>query len=155
MHLLKEPQYDELTVSLERKTIHRVFFKQRQEEGWDASGPHVWLLDGRVQARTEALIMAAQDGVVLTRAFRNRVMGKAVSPACCVCKGAPETTGHILSSCAPLQRTLYKETQQSFVSDRSHAYRQVRDNIAEQPAVGIGQVERSECFGRKGLEVGH
>ena len=88
----------ELTVSLERKTIHRVFFKQCQEEEWDTSGSHAWLLDGRVQAQTEALIMAAQDGVILTRPFRSRVMGKAVSPACFVCKGAPETIGHILSS---------------------------------------------------------
>ena len=36
-------------------------------------------------------------------------MGKAISPACRVCKGASETIGHILSSCAPLQWTLYKE----------------------------------------------
>ena len=36
-------------------------------------------------------------------------MGKAISPACRVCKGSSETIGHILSSCAPLQWTLYKE----------------------------------------------
>ena len=44
-----------------------------------------WLLDGRVQVQTEALIMAAQDGVILTGAYRNRVMGKAVSLVCRVC----------------------------------------------------------------------
>ena len=36
-------------------------------------------------------------------------MGKAILPACRVCKGAPETINHILSSCVPLQWTLYKE----------------------------------------------
>ena len=82
--------------------IHGVFFKQCQE-GWDTLGSHAWLLDRRVQAWTEAMIMAAQDGVILTRAFRSRVMGTAILPACRVCKGAPETIGHILSSCAPLQ----------------------------------------------------
>ena len=109
MRLLKEAQYEGLTVSLERKTIHGVFFKQCQAEGWDTLGSHAWLLDGRVQARTEAMIMAAQDGVILTRTFRSRVMGKAISPVCRVCKGRPETIGHILSSCAPLQWTMYKE----------------------------------------------
>ena len=63
MRLLKEAQFDELTVSLERKTIHGVFFKQCQEEEWDTLGSHAWLLDGRMYARTEAMIMAAQDGV--------------------------------------------------------------------------------------------
>ena len=48
MHLLKKVPYDELAVCLERKTIHRVFFKQCQEEGWNTSGSHAWLLDGRV-----------------------------------------------------------------------------------------------------------
>ena len=53
--------------------------------------------------------MAAQDGVILTRAYHNRVMGKVVSPVCRVCKGSVETIGHLLSSCVPLQWTLYKE----------------------------------------------
>ena len=109
MRLLKEAQYEGLTVSLERKTIHGEFFKQCQAEGWDTLGSHAWLLDGRVQARTEAMIMAAQDGVILTRAFRSRVMGKAVSPVCRVCRRAPETIGHILSCCPPLQWTMDKE----------------------------------------------
>ena len=103
LRLLREAQYSELTVSLESKIIHGVFFKQCQEEGWDTSGSHAWLLDGRVQAQTETLIMAAPDGVILTRAYRNRVMGKGVSPVCRVCKGSAETIGHILSSCVPLQ----------------------------------------------------
>ena len=101
MCLLKEAQFDELTVSLERKIIHGVFFKQCQEEGWDTLGSHAWLLDGRVQVRTEAMIMAVQDGVILTRAFRSRVMGRAIFPACCVCKGASETISHILSAVHP------------------------------------------------------
>ena len=65
--------------------------------------------DERVQAQTEALIMAVQDEVILPRTFRTCMMGKAISPAYRVCTGAPETVGHILSSYAPLQWTLYKE----------------------------------------------
>ena len=109
LHLLKEAQYSELTASLESKIIHGVFYKQCQEEGWDTSGSHAWLLDGRVQAQTEALIMAAQEGVILIRAYRSRVMGRAVLLVCRVCKGSAETIGHLLSSCVPLQWTLYKE----------------------------------------------
>ena len=129
LHLLKEAQYSELTASLENKIIHGVFYKQCQEERWDTSGSHAWLLDRRVQAQTVALIMAAQDGAILTRAYRNRVMGKAVSPVCRVCKGSAETIGHLLSSCVPLQWTLYKETRQSVVSGGPRACRQVRYSI--------------------------
>ena len=101
LHLLKEAQYSELTASLENKIIHGVFYKQCQDV-WDTSGSHAWLLGGRVQAQTETLIMAAQDGMILTQAYRNCVMGKAVSPVCRVCKGSAETIGHLLSSCVPL-----------------------------------------------------
>ena len=109
LRLLREAQYSELTASLESKIIHGVFYKQCQEEGWDTSASNAWLLDGRVQAKTEALIMAAQDEVILTRAYCNRMMGKAVSPVCRVCTGSVETIGHLLSNLVPLQWTHYKE----------------------------------------------
>ena len=80
--ILKRAQFDTLTASLEAKTIHGVFYKQCQEEGWDTLGSHAWLLDGRVQAQTEGLIVAAQDGVIHTRAYQHRVQKKPISPTC-------------------------------------------------------------------------
>ena len=49
--------------------------------------------------------MAAQDGVILTRAYRARVLKEPVPQACRVCKKAPET----MSACEQLHWTLHKE----------------------------------------------
>ena len=154
LRLLKDAQYDELTVSLERKIIHGAFFKQCQEEEWDTSGSHVWLLDGRVQAQTKALIMAAQDVFILTHAFQSRVMGKTVSLSCRACNGAAETVGYILSSCALLHWMLYKERHNRVLYQMVCMLATKYDIIiAKRSAVGTGQVERSVCFGRKDLKL--
>ena len=107
---LKVAQRDVFVSRLEAKTIHSVFFKQCQEEGWDTSLSHQWLKDGRLQARTESLIVAAQDGVIHTRAFRHSVLKiPNLSPKCRLCGRADETLGHVLLSCDTLKWTLYKE----------------------------------------------
>ena len=65
--------------------------------------------DGRLRADTEALIVAAQDGVIHTRAYQVRVLKLDVPQTCRVCHSAPETVGHVLSCCEPLSWTLYKQ----------------------------------------------
>ena len=64
---------------------------------------------GRFRGRTEALIVAAQDGVVHTRTYRVRVLKEwdCASESCRL--SAQETLGHILSSCPQHAQSLYKE----------------------------------------------
>ena len=85
------------------------FSKQCLKPGWDTSGSYGWLADGRLRADTEGLIFAAQDGVLLTRAYQMRVMKADVPISCKVCKQAPETIGHLLSGCEHLKWMLYKQ----------------------------------------------
>ena len=106
---LRQAQEEGLIESLEGKLIHGVFYKQCHADGWDQKASHGWLLDGRVQGRTEGLIVAAQDGVIHTCAYLARVLKKPVSPLCRGCRASAETLGHLLSKCEPLQWTLYKE----------------------------------------------
>ena len=107
---VKTAQMEALQETLCRKKIHGVFFQQCLKPGWDTSGSHAWLKDGRLRADTEALIFAAQDGVLHTRAYQVRVMRKPDVPLLCrVCHTAPETIGHLLSGCDHLKWTLYKE----------------------------------------------
>ena len=106
--MIKDAQLEEAQESLRSKLIHGVYFKQC-EKSEDTSGCHIWLSDGRFQSKTEALVVAAQDGVILTRAYRARVLKEPIPQACRVCKKAPETIGHILSACDPLHWTLHKE----------------------------------------------
>ena len=108
--LLKEAQMEALVDSLCQKKIHGCFYKQCQGEGWDTSGSHAWFLDGRLRGQTEGLVVAAQDGVIFTRAYRARVLKeKNISTSCRVCGSAVETLGHLLSRCHPYDWTLYKQ----------------------------------------------
>ena len=107
--LVKTAQMEALQEMLCQKKIHGVFFKQYLEPNRDTLGSHIWLSDGRLRAETEALIIAAQDGVIHTRSYQVRVLKLDVPQVCRVCHGSPETVGHVLSSCEPLSWTLYKQ----------------------------------------------
>ena len=94
--------------------------------------------------------------MILTRAYHSRMMGKAVSPVCRVCKGAGRnywTSSHQLRTLAV--DALQRETRQSVISDRPHAFRQVRYSIVGELAVGTSGVERDGSFEREGPEAGH
>ena len=107
--MVKTAQMGALQETLCQKRIHGVFFKRCLEPDWDTSGCHIWLSDGRLRADTEALIVAAQNGVIHTRAYQVRVLKLDVPQSCRVCHSAPETVGHVLSCCEPLSWTLYKQ----------------------------------------------
>ena len=106
---LKIAQTEALKSSLMGVMTHREFFGQCHEEGWDTQASHFWLVDGRLQSKTEGLMIAAQDGAVWTRAFRRRNAKESISEICRVCKEAPETVGHLLSACKPMNFTVHKE----------------------------------------------
>lgn len=85
--------------TLRRKKIHGVFFKETEREMCDQSATKEWLRQGRLEAATESLVVAAQDGVVHSGAYRARVIIDGSSPTCRICGEGTETLGHILSSC--------------------------------------------------------
>ena len=51
----------------------------------DTKATHSWLKDGSLRPTTEALVMAAQDQVLHTRAYQAKVMRKPVDPKCRAC----------------------------------------------------------------------
>ena len=105
---LGKAQMKELTRDLCAKKIHPVFYNQCQKPGYDFHRSHYWLRDGRVQSQTEALIIAAQDGVIHTRAYRRRILKVNESSHCRLCGRGEETLGHLLAHCKNLSWTLYK-----------------------------------------------
>ena len=61
---LKRRQMEKLRERLQGKKMHGTFFSQCLSEGWDTKGSHAWLKEGRFRAETEAMMIAAQDGVI-------------------------------------------------------------------------------------------
>ena len=107
---LKAAQVVKLVGTLTAKPIHKVFYQQASAaEGVDTEGTFAWLSDGRLQAETEGLVIAAQDGVILTNRYKHTVLGMGVSPTCKVCRKEAENIGHIMSNCKPHMWSLYKE----------------------------------------------
>ena len=77
---LKALQMEKLKASLEGKVIHSVFYKETTKDDCDQKATHKWLQEGRLQSETESLIIAAQDGVIHTTGYRNRILKHHVRP---------------------------------------------------------------------------
>ena len=59
--------------------------------------------------------MAAQDGVIMTRAYQSRVLKKSVNPMCRKCHKRPETISHTLAHGEKYSWTLYKDRHDQVV----------------------------------------
>ncbi len=106
---LKKAQRKKKKQRIAGKKIHGVHYREVGKKDTDKKATNKWLTEGRLQAETEAIIVAAQDGVTYTRAYRRRVLKEKISPQCRACGGGEETLGHILSACPAHQWNLYKE----------------------------------------------
>ena len=60
--------------TLTAKPIHKAYFEQASSEGVDVEGTFGWLMDGRFRSETEGLVIAAQDGVILTNRYKHTVL---------------------------------------------------------------------------------
>ena len=99
---------------LKEKIIYGAYCKQLQVEGIDSKRSHLWPVNGRFPSETEALVIAIQDGIVHTNAYRHRILeDPKISILCRSCKESPETIGHLLSGCKNLNWTLHKERHNS------------------------------------------
>lgn len=67
---------------LQRKKVHGVFAKQARQTGTDKKVTFEWLKEGHLQAEAEAVIVAAQDGVTHTNAYRARILREQSNPLC-------------------------------------------------------------------------
>jgi len=67
---LKAVQAVDIVDRLYLKTIHRVYYQTCMAPGNYQDGCHAWLTDARVRAETQALVIAAQDGILWTNKYK-------------------------------------------------------------------------------------
>ena len=106
---MKATQACQLVDSLMKKPIHKTYIQTSMSEDIDREGTFAWLSDGRFRAETEALVIAAQDGVIMTNRYKHTVLKLSTTSICRVCREEEESIGHILSACGKHCWSLYKE----------------------------------------------
>ena len=138
LSMVKNRQTSKLAEERESKVLHGTFAKQVNESRCDRAMTHRWLLGSRLRAETEAFITAVQDGVILTAAYRRRVLRQAINPACKECHKEPETLGHLLSSCEAYRWMLFKEQHDCMLA-------MLLDAVMKGTGISV-----LECLGRSG-----
>ena len=106
--VLRSLQQDEWVASLKTKTLHSTFLGEVHKPGRKVSECVHWLSHSNLSSRTEAAIVAMQDGVVLTNSYMRHVFKRTISGMCRNGCRVQETVSHILA-CCPFNFSLYKE----------------------------------------------
>ncbi|XP_054913489.1 uncharacterized protein LOC129377515 [Poeciliopsis prolifica] len=75
----------------------------------DISKSYQWLEKAGLKDSTEALILAAQEQALNTRAIEAQIYHTRQDPRCRLCKEAPETVQHITAGCKILAGKAYME----------------------------------------------
>ena len=140
---IKAAQMDELEKKLLAKKIHGVHATQTRGPRVDQLATNAWLRDGLLKGQTEATIMAAQDGVIKTNAYKARIQRVDISPQCRLCE-RPETLGHILSSCKTYQWTLYKDRHDRVLYQLVKAVTKSLGLMLPKRLQGVGEWRRAE-----------
>ena len=79
---VKAAQACQLVDALTSKPIHKVYLQTSMSEDIDKDGTFAWLSDGRFRAETEALVIAAQDGVIMTNRYKHTVLKLSQTSTC-------------------------------------------------------------------------
>ena len=91
-HELREAHTERLKSNLAEKSHHGSYHRQVTNRE-----SYVWLSERRLRPQTEALILAAQDDVLHTRWYQNRILKNFSLLMCRECGKAMETVKHILN----------------------------------------------------------
>ena len=129
----REEKLSRLREALARKVVHGQYGAQMRSEN-----AFLWLREGRVDSQTCALVMAAQDAAIRTRAWQARFVGG--TDRYRVCGNGRETVGHILAMCQPHQWTLYKPKKDEVARCIQYSAARVLDLIVQSESFTLPDV---------------
>ncbi len=102
----KKNKAEERLQSWKNKPLHGQYPRQ-VEAITSTEHCYKWLKKVNLKIETEALLTAAQDQALNTKAHKAHILKLGTDPKCRMCGGTDETITHILSSCPTLAPTAY------------------------------------------------
>ena len=131
---VRHAELAELREKMNGKVVHGKYGLAMRSESKFA-----WLVEGRVDTQTTALVMAAQDAAIRTRAWHARY-ADGPTDRCRMCKMGRETVGHILAGCTTHQWTLYKSKHDEAARCAQWAIADALDLVAKSDAFHVPNV---------------
>jgi hypothetical protein len=104
----EEVRDNEMETTWQDKTLHGNYH-QRVAKVADLQKTYQWLETSNLKDNTEALIVAAQEQALKTRAIEAKIYHTRQDPKCRRCHEHEETVQHIVSGCKQLVGTAYTE----------------------------------------------
>ena len=114
----KESRQEAKYSSWKEKPLHGQYIRSLPDEA-SREGTYQWLTKGDLKIGTEALITAAQDQAINTRAHMKNILKAAVDGNCRMCGQYQETVDHLVAGCKVLANHQYKQRHNQ-VAKRVH-----------------------------------
>jgi NADH:ubiquinone oxidoreductase subunit F (NADH-binding) len=89
------------------KKMHGQLSRNLDEKLVDIEQSYRWLKSGDIKGETESIIVAAQDQVISTNYFKNKIFKEETESKCRLCKQHEETIDHLTSGCPILAKNEY------------------------------------------------
>ncbi len=111
---LSRAQKGRLVERLTQKVHHGPHARETRKQGVDKKATYAWVKEGKLTPTTEALVMAAQDDVVMTRDYLFKLPGgSSRDRKCRLCGTYKESLGHLLSKCPVFEHREYTRRHDS------------------------------------------
>ncbi|XP_068176488.1 uncharacterized protein [Antennarius striatus] len=104
----EEEEEEEEETTWRDKPLHGMYYRQIEEVA-GIKKTYQWLNKAGLTDSTEALIMAAQEQALSTRAIEANIYHSRSDPRCRLCKEAPESVQHVVAGCKMLASSAYME----------------------------------------------
>lgn len=105
---MRVPGVEGLKQKWKAKPLHGKYITTLDRTDIDATASQSWLCTGNIFTETEGFIAAIQDQVIMTRAYKKRILGENIGNIKCrMCGEKEETLDHLMAGCSVMAPKAY------------------------------------------------
>lgn len=126
-----------------QKPLHGKYFNTIQENNLSKQMTFGFLKPAGLKSETEGFIIAAQDGVIETLAYRKKILKQNINDINCrACHTNMETQFHLISNCPVYAKTFYLERHNAALRELyAHLRHKLNFDEERKPAYTLGKIE--------------